>query len=526
MLHYLVEDGASPGIVLGLLEADGSTRVLTEGEPGPGVDWPLGSASVFEIGSVTKVFTGTLLADMVGRGEVALDDPVARYLPPEVSVPVRGGREITLLDLATHTSGLPGAPDHQPADPRNPWGDWTVERLYEWLGEHELAREPGAAYEYSNLGMGLLGHVLANAAGVELPELMRERVLSPLGMDGTGYGMAGEVTPGLVRGHEIADTVPHWTTTEAIWGAGGLRSTAEDLLRFIAANVGPADTDLQRAMREAHEPRRPGSGEQQVGLAWLNSGENGRRIVQHSGSSAGFRAHIAFDPERRVGVVLLANSGTYRETLALDLVSGRLPPWQPQVDPDPGVLADYPGEYESAGGLPLHVALDDEGHLTGQAPNQIRFRLYATSDSSFYARRVPFTMAFVRDESAQVDHLILGVGSNTNRFNRMTGETLDPRVVAGNAMDPLPPQTIAIYAGRYVVDLNGEDVALEVYGADGRLMAIIGGRTVTRLLPRGEHEFAPSSDPGDRIAFVVEGERAVGVVVTRGGATYRGERRP
>ncbi len=526
MLRYLVEDGASPGVVLGLLEADGSTRVLAQGEPGPGVDAPLGPGSVFEIGSVTKVFTGTLLADMVARGDVALDDPVARHLPRDVSVPARGGREITLLDLATHTSGLPGAPDHQPADPQNPWGDWTVERLYEWLAQHELAREPGAEYEYSNLGMGLLGHALARAAETELPELMAERVLDPLGMNRTGYGRAGDSTPGLVRGHQLADTVPHWTTTEAIWGAGGLRSTAEDLLRFIATNVGPADTDLERAMREAHEPRRPGRAEEQVGLAWVNLSVNDRRIVRHSGSSAGFRAQIAFDLERRVGAALLVNSGSYRESLALDLVSGRLPPSRPQVDPDPGVLANYPGVYETGGGLPLYVALDGDGHLTGQAPNQIRFRLYATSDSTFYAKRVPFTVEFVRNGSGQVEHLILGVGSNTNRFTRIAGDLPDPRAVAGNTVDPLPAQVVATYAGRYVVDVDGEEIELEVYGDDDRLMVNMAGRTITRLLPRAEHQFAPASDPGDRLEFVVEGERAAGVIVTRGGAIHHGERRP
>ena len=158
MFRYLVEDGVTPGIVVGILEADGSTRILWEGTAGPEAA-PLGPRSIFEIGSVTKTFTGALLAESAARGVVALDDPVASYLPDSVRVPSREGREITLLDLATHHSGLPRLPDnYTPPDPSNPYSDFTVEKLYAFLAQHELRRTPGSEGEYSNLGYGLLGH--------------------------------------------------------------------------------------------------------------------------------------------------------------------------------------------------------------------------------------------------------------------------------------------------------------------------------------------------------------------------------
>ena len=138
MLRYLVEDGEAEGIVVGFLEANDSTRVVSFGSSGPDAR-PLGPRSVFETGSVGKTFTATLLADMVLSGEVALDDPVSDYLPESVTVPALGGREITLLDLATHRSGLPRNPgDHEPADPEDPYADCTVETIYDFLSSHDL----------------------------------------------------------------------------------------------------------------------------------------------------------------------------------------------------------------------------------------------------------------------------------------------------------------------------------------------------------------------------------------------------
>lgn len=206
MLRLTVEDGATPGMVLGVVEADGTGRVVSFGSAGSGAR-PLSAGSVFEIGSITKTFTATLLADMVARGQVALDDPVALYLPDRVTVPSRGDREITLLDLATHTSGLPRNPEnHRPPDLRDPWASYTVEILYAFLSGYELPRDPGTEYEYSNLGFGLLGHALARAAGQPFEELLRERILEPLGMDRTGYDLEGSVAEWMARGH--ANGVP------------------------------------------------------------------------------------------------------------------------------------------------------------------------------------------------------------------------------------------------------------------------------------------------------------------------------
>jgi D-alanyl-D-alanine-carboxypeptidase/D-alanyl-D-alanine-endopeptidase len=150
----------SVGIVVGIVDAKGR-RIVAYGNLDKDDKRPLNGDTVFEIGSMTKVFTSLVLMDMVQHGEVTLDDPVSKYLPSEVKVPERAGRKITLRDLSTQTSGLPRMPDNfHPKDSGNPYADYTVEQLYQFISSYELTRDIGEKYEYSNLGVGLLGNVL------------------------------------------------------------------------------------------------------------------------------------------------------------------------------------------------------------------------------------------------------------------------------------------------------------------------------------------------------------------------------
>jgi D-alanyl-D-alanine-carboxypeptidase/D-alanyl-D-alanine-endopeptidase len=214
--------------------------------------------TVFEIGSVTKVFTSLLLADMVQRGEVALTDPVAKYLPPGIKMPERGGRQITLQDLATHTSGLPRLPPNlAPKDPANPYADYSVEQLYQFLSSYQLTRDIGSQYEYSNLGGGLLGHALARRAGMDYGALVRSRICEPLEMKSTGITLSAGMKARMAVGHDRSlDAVENWDLP-ALAGAGGLRSTANDLLTFLAANLGYTKSVLAPAMSAMLATRRP-----------------------------------------------------------------------------------------------------------------------------------------------------------------------------------------------------------------------------------------------------------------------------
>jgi D-alanyl-D-alanine-carboxypeptidase/D-alanyl-D-alanine-endopeptidase len=176
------------GIVVGVVD-HGKTAVYKAGATGNAV--PLDERTVFEIGSVTKTFTGTILASMVRDGSVRLDDPVAKYLPESVHVPRRNGKVITLLNLATQHSGLPRVPSNLDVGSPDPYATYTTQKLYAFLNGYKLTRDPGESFEYSNLGVGLLGVALANRAHTSYEDLLRQRVLGPLGMDHTFVSAPG-----------------------------------------------------------------------------------------------------------------------------------------------------------------------------------------------------------------------------------------------------------------------------------------------------------------------------------------------
>lgn len=411
ILAARVEAGQAIGLVVGLLE-NGETRIVTVGKSGGPGERPLDGATVFEIGSVTKVFTTTLLADMARRGEVRLDQPVAELLPRSVKVPAKGDTLITLLDLATQHSGLPRLPSNlAPKDPANPYADYTVDRLYDFLSHHTLTRAPGAVYEYSNLGMGLLGHALARKAGKSYEAVLTERVLKPLGMNDTRITLTADMKARLAAGHDPAGAVVGNWDFAALAGAGALRSTAADMLRFIAANLDSNATPTSADLRETHRPRHTAGGPNvSIGLAWHLLHSFGAEIVMHNGGTGGCRSFVGYDPARRVGVVVLSNSSGDVDDLALHLLNPKFPLKQVvkhnEVKLDPARLEALVGRYALAPTFILTVTREGEG-LFIQATGQPRLPVFAESDSTFFYKAVEAQVWFGRDETGTVTRLVL-----------------------------------------------------------------------------------------------------------------------
>jgi CubicO group peptidase (beta-lactamase class C family) len=409
-----VDAGRSVGIVVGVVEATGSRTIVAYGESGPGAR-PLGPESVFEIGSITKVFTSILLADMAARGEVALDDAVQQYLPPGVSMPGRDGQTITFTRLATHRSGLPRMPTNfSPADRSNPFADYTPELLWEFLSGYTLTRDVGAQYEYSNVGAGLLGFVLASHVGKDYEALVQERILGPLGMDMSGIELNGSMREWLALGHnQNGDVVPNWDIP-TLAGAGAIRSNVEDMLTFLEANMGEPTTDLQRAMRVSHESREEAGTNMTIGLGWhiLHIGDDA--VVWHNGGTGGYRTFAGFDPARRVGAVVLTNSARGADDIGFHLINRSVPlaaPREPveertDVGVNPEIMADYVGVYELMPGFEITVTLED-GQLQLQATGQPKFPLFAESETEFFLKVVDAQITFVRDDSGDVTQLVL-----------------------------------------------------------------------------------------------------------------------
>jgi CubicO group peptidase (beta-lactamase class C family) len=388
------------GIAVGLLDASGRRRVIALG-----VD----TGATFEIGSITKTFTASVLADMVARGEVRLDDPVAKYLPDSAHVPSRNGKQITLLDLATQSSGLPRLPSNlAPRDPSNPYADYSVPQLYAFLASYQLPRDIGATYEYSNLGMGLLGFALARKSGTDYETMVQRRILTPLGMRETAIALTPALralTPAqrarLAPGHDAdGNVVANWDLP-TLAGAGALRSTTHDMLIYLAANLDTSSA-LGRAMHTAHLARREaGNPNMRIGLAWHILARPSGSIVWHNGGTGGYRTITGFDPVRRVGVVVLSNLNASVDDIGFHLLDETLPLQPPaaqrrEVAVDSLVLARYVGEYELA--PTFHITVTREGaNLFVQATAQPRFRVYAESDSTFFLKVVDAQVTFRPD---------------------------------------------------------------------------------------------------------------------------------
>jgi len=297
------------GIVVGIVDEHGS-RIVSCGKMNNGTDQPVNGDTLFEIGSFTKTFTALLLQDMIERGEMKLDDPAAKYLPKSVKMPTRNGKEITLLQLATHTSGLPVIPDNlDPTHADNPYADYTVEKLYAFLSRYKLTCDPGAKYDYSNLGVGLLGHVIALKAGTNYESLVMDRICRPLKMDSTRITLTPELKARFAQGHNaLGSAVSSWDVP-ILSGAGALRSTANDLLKYVSANLGLTPSNLTPLMEETHAVHFHQSADAAIGLAWeISHDQKGAKIVWKTGGTAGCRTFVGLNKARRRGVVVLSNS--------------------------------------------------------------------------------------------------------------------------------------------------------------------------------------------------------------------------
>ena len=411
LIRSRVEDQRAVGIVLGVIEADGSTRVVSYGDSGPNAQ-ALGVESVFEIGSITKVFTGILLADMVARGEVSLSDPVSIYLPDAVTMPSRGGRKITLLDLSTHHSSLPRLPDNlSPADASNPYADYTVEQMYEFLSAHELRRDIGSEYEYSNLAVGLLGHVLARVGGGSYEDLVRERILEPVDMNMTAIALNDDMRTRMAKGHDQQGNVVSLWDIPTLAGAGALRSDVTDMLTFLAANTGPAESQLEHSMRDSHEVRKSINEQIAVALNWHVQIVGDEKVLWHNGGTAGFRTFIGFDPDKGVGAVVLTNSSHGADDIGFHLINRGLPLAEPPVERveikvGKDILKTYVGEYEATPDFSIVVTHKRRG-LFVQATGQEKFPVFAESETKFFLKVVNAQISFVEDDSGAIVSLIL-----------------------------------------------------------------------------------------------------------------------
>lgn len=348
---------------------------------------PYDEHTAFEIGSVTKTMTAALLAEFIARGEVALNDPIAKLLPPGTSVPSFNGREITIGNIVTHTSGLPSFP-WRITNLSNPYAKLSESDLLDTLAATKLTREPGSKLEYSNFATMLLSYALAKRSGKDYETLLRERLLIPLGMHET-YVAQRPPQVRLAQGHISSGrrTGP-WDQHPDMAGVGGVRATLPDMVRYLEGQLGTRESAIGSALALTQEPVAK-VGPATMAMNWVIRSANDRTILVHEGGTGGYSSVVAFEPAAKRGVVLLSDTSLVSVgglgTLAGHLLNPSVPLGAPRIvaTADAKLLDDLVGKYRFQSGLGIELRRKDST-LTIQADGQPEFEMGYDSAGDFY----------------------------------------------------------------------------------------------------------------------------------------------
>ena len=403
---------------------EGQSRFAAAGRRSPDSDAAPDADTLFEYGSITKTFTALLLAEAVVRGELQLDGTVESVLPNGQKLHDSAGAPITWADLATHRSGLPPLPGNmkspQGADPY----DYGRPEMLEFLGSWRPQYQRGAAFEYSNLGFGLLGEALGLRAGRSYDELLRQRVLQPLGLEDMRLNLRAAGVPGLAMGHDSQRRpVPNWRF-DAMAGAGALVGSARSLARYAQAALGdfahPLEGAFKLVMTQRYGPP------QAIALGWLVGPLNGQRIFNHDGGTAGYSTSLFIDPARRRAALVLANASVGVNDLALHALEPNAPVRDIAAEAqqrarnaasiDASALAALAGVYALNTQFKLTVRVH-EGKLMAQATGQGEFELFAVDARRYFARITPLEVQFDGDNGAPAALTLMQSGQRL-RFMR------------------------------------------------------------------------------------------------------------
>ena len=488
LAERIEKERRATGIVVGIID-ERSTNIIACGKPSLNATTQVDGDTVFEIGSVSKVFTSLVLADMVQRGEVKLDDPIAKYLPASVKVPTRKGKQITLVDLATHTSGLPRMPDNfEPADSNDPYADYSVQQMYEFLSGYTLKHDIGAKYEYSNFGAGLLGHILALRARTNYEALIEERICRPLGMASTAIILSPSMKTRFAQGHNAAGRpVSEWNIP-TLAGAGGIRSTANDMLKLAAACVGLEKTRLASAIVLAETPcRDTDSSDTQIGLGWHVTKRFSAELAWHNGATGGYHSYVGLDKNKKRAVVVLSNSSDSSDDIGQHLVEPQYPlrkvkalKTQPIVALDPKLLERCVGRYQLSPKFFFNVRRASD-HLQVQLTGQSYLDIFPSSEARFFCEEVKAEISFATNSGARIASLTLHQNGIDQTAAKISDEV--PK-------DPVPiklaAETLDSYVGKYELKPG---VLFTIRHSGERLLAQLTGQNFLQVFPQSETEF-------------------------------------
>ncbi|BDD05187.1 serine hydrolase [Aureibacter tunicatorum] len=311
LIKQRLENNSYQGISIGIISPEGRTY-HNFGVKSLETMEPIDEHSVFEIGSISKTFTGVLLANEVLKGSVKLNDPIQNLLPDTVTAPMWGNESIQFVHLANHSSALPRLdPIFKISNYTSPYSSYTETDLYYSLNQYQLTRPIGKTFEYSNYATGLLGHLLASSHQLTYEEFLHQSIIKPLGLENTGISLSKSMKKHLTQGYAYGVEALHWDFLSASAGAGAIRSNTEDMLDYLAYNLGLKESNLFPAMQLSHEATTDYDLNYQIGLGWMVIDIEDRELIAHGGATGAYRSFIVFEKKTKKGVVVLMNSADY-----------------------------------------------------------------------------------------------------------------------------------------------------------------------------------------------------------------------
>ena len=422
-----VERQFAPGIAIGVLHKSGRVSTYCAGTLEFGDGRPITEDTIFEIGSITKVFTATLAHLLEQRGELSLAGPLRVHLPDEVDIKVVDGNEITLWHLATHTSGLPRMPDNPDDSQPNPHLGYTNAQLYKFLEVTGPQRAPGQC-EYSNIGMGLLGHVLELNQNASYQELAQQHLLEPLKMSSTSCVPRDADAGRVATAHGGLEPVGAWNLSGPFSGAGDLNSSIKDMMKFAQANVSDSDTQLHRSIRACHIPQVKNSSHGDQGLGWQVNSTPGREVIWHNGQTGGFASYMGIQPDSGTAVVVLCNSNRgvsqaaqigghllFPHVVRAEDIPWMIPTYRPKTPIDFG---KYVGRYKSKSGSKF-VVENRNGELFARLEKQNFIGLRPIRKDLFQTVSVNAQLRFQPDARGGVKALVLEQNGRKTTYTRV-----------------------------------------------------------------------------------------------------------
>jgi CubicO group peptidase (beta-lactamase class C family) len=367
--------------------------------------------TLFEIGSISKTFTALALASMVKEGKIKLTDHVQNYLPEQVKLPVKNGKHITFLSLSNHSSGLPRLPTNMPfSNPLNPYADYTVEMMYEFLNEYKLPREVGEVHEYSNLAVGLLGHVLALIDKKSYQDMVTDRVLIPLNMMNTFVKIPDSKIGLMSNGHnDQLSVTQHWQLL-TLAGAGALNSSATDMASYLQANM--SKEQLSDEFTLSHTSTGLfGNPDTKIGLGWIILKGKDNPYYMHNGGTGGFRSFIAFDQKQQKGIVILTNSIFELDEIGHAYINNQLDkvPLTTPINVATEALDKLNGKFQLVPNFVLTIT-NDGSQLYVQATGQQKLALTAISKTEYVNQAVKAKIIFEVNEAGKATSLTMYQG--------------------------------------------------------------------------------------------------------------------